>query len=269
MAQYSIQLMTIIEQATQYKNDLSIKEKIELGRQAFFKDIDYEIFNESYRKTFETHFIRNFYTSEIGFETEGLFKLKLETWLQINMPYFNKLFETELLEFDPLKNINVEITHEKTKDTSNQTTQNTTQNSQDTSSSENTSNSNTDSNTNSENHQLNIHSNTPDSRLQIISNSGVIEYASTLDENKNTDSGNTSTTSDIESNTISNSNSDIVGSLTGENVGNELENYITKKSGKEGTQSYQSLIEELRRTFLRIENQIFNEMKQELFMIIY
>jgi hypothetical protein len=65
----------------------------------------YPIFDTNYKAIFETHFIRNFYTREIGFETEGLFKFKLENWLSINMGYFNKMFESELLTFDPLINV--------------------------------------------------------------------------------------------------------------------------------------------------------------------
>jgi hypothetical protein len=53
---------------------------------------------------------------EIGFETEGLFKFNLETWMIINMPFFNKLFESESLTFDPLTNYKLDTTHNKKAD---------------------------------------------------------------------------------------------------------------------------------------------------------
>jgi len=102
MANYTMELREYIEQFSQYE-ELPVRNRIEQGRQHLF-DFEYPIFDESYRNVFETHFIRNFYMREIGFESEGLFKFQLETWLNINMPYYNKLFESELLKYDPLTN---------------------------------------------------------------------------------------------------------------------------------------------------------------------
>lgn len=115
MSRYTMQLRTLIEQASQNNDGLSSAERIEIGRKKLF-DFDYPIFDEAYRKVFETKFIRKFYMREIGFETEGLFKFQLETWLLINMPYFNKLYESELIEFNPLENSSVDVTHNKKTD---------------------------------------------------------------------------------------------------------------------------------------------------------
>src|SRR5690606_40563614 len=65
---------------------------------------------------FETYFIIHFYMREIGFETEGLFKFYLETWLLVHMPYYNQLFKSELIEYDPLSNSQVIVAHEQLKD---------------------------------------------------------------------------------------------------------------------------------------------------------
>ena len=54
----------------------------------------------------------HYYTREIGYETVGLWKLKLNQKLIEIMPYYNQLYESELLEFDPLKNVDVTHTHE-------------------------------------------------------------------------------------------------------------------------------------------------------------
>lgn len=80
------------------------RQVIESGRSKLF-DFEYPIFDVAYKNVFETNFIRNFYMRQIGFETFGLFKFQLETWLLINMPYWNKMFESELLEYDPLTNV--------------------------------------------------------------------------------------------------------------------------------------------------------------------
>jgi hypothetical protein len=71
MSSYTMQLREYIEQATQDIEEMSIKDRIEAGRPKLF-DFSYPIFDTNYKAIFETHFIRNFYTREIGFETEGL-----------------------------------------------------------------------------------------------------------------------------------------------------------------------------------------------------
>ena len=305
MSSYTIQLKTLIEQATQYDEGLSVKERIELGRQKLFSDIEYDIFDDAYRRTFETHFIRHFYTREIGFETEGLFKFKLETGLQINMPYFNKLFESELLEYDPLSNIDIHSDQDRTRESdgsntqrstqdttgSNTTESNTVENSEAqsnaSSNTESDSTQNTIAETESNQDNLRIHSDNPDSRLALTSSSGVIEYASELTENKTNDAGTTdssttshtdstttsqdNTSADATSNTITTGNTTqgVIGSVTGENTGNEQEQVKQLRKGKDGTVTYQQMVKELRQTFIRIEQDIFDEMNKELFMLLY
>lgn len=110
---YTSELRNYIEQQSDPSLSLSNKQLIEAGRTKLF-DFEYPIFDEAYKGVFETHFIRKFYMRQIGFETFGLFKFQLETWLIINMGYFNKLFESELMEFDPLLDIKTETTRSKT-----------------------------------------------------------------------------------------------------------------------------------------------------------
>lgn len=64
---------------------------------------DYPIFNEDYRETLNNKIISHFYMREIGFETAGLFVNRLRTKMNEIMPYYNKLYETELLKVDPFQ----------------------------------------------------------------------------------------------------------------------------------------------------------------------
>ena len=70
-------------------------------------DFDYPIFREEYRKTFEQHFLDNFLTDEIGLETVSLFKHRLKVKLNLIMPYYNKIFETQEMEQRILDNYDV------------------------------------------------------------------------------------------------------------------------------------------------------------------
>lgn len=67
----------------------------------------YPIFDESYRGVLNTKILEHYYTREIGFETVGLWKLKLHTKLNEIMPYYNKLYESANIEFDPLKDFDI------------------------------------------------------------------------------------------------------------------------------------------------------------------
>ena len=74
-------------------------------------NFSFPIFDEDYREVLETKILRHYYTREIGFETYGLWKLKLETKLNEIMPYYNKLYESELLKYDPLRDVDMMTQH--------------------------------------------------------------------------------------------------------------------------------------------------------------
>lgn len=249
MASYTMQLSDCLDLWT-VGDTYSVKDKIEKGRTKLF-DFDYPIFDPAYKNVFETHFIRNFYMREIGFETEGLFKFQLENWLIINMPYFNKLFESELKTFDPFLNFKMDVTQKKTVDRDQ--TQNTT--------TDGTNKSTSTGNATSDSFGRNLESNNPDSRLSITPNadgSGVIQYASGIDEaikkTTNDSTGEVNDTTKVTGNAVA--------------TVNEIEDYIESKTGKIGNDSYSKMLSEYRQTLLRIENQIFKEM-QQLFMLVY
>lgn len=65
---------------------------------------DYPIFDESYRSKLNNKILAHYRFREIGFETAGLFVDRLNTRMNEIMPYYNQLYESELLKFDPLIN---------------------------------------------------------------------------------------------------------------------------------------------------------------------
>lgn len=62
----------------------------------------YPIFQDAYREVLNQKIIDHFYFREIGFETVALFNNRLAARMNEVMPYFNKLYETQLLSIDPL-----------------------------------------------------------------------------------------------------------------------------------------------------------------------
>ena len=66
----------------------------------------FPIYSEDYRATLCKKILRHFYTREIGFETVGLWKLKLNMRMNEIMPYYNQMYSSTLLEYNPLTDYN-------------------------------------------------------------------------------------------------------------------------------------------------------------------
>lgn len=269
MAQYTMELREYIESFSPDDGSVVFDDIVETGRTKLF-DFDYPLYDSSYKQTFETNFIHNFYMREIGFETEGLFKLALRRWLNQNMPYWNQMYESESLSYNPLENSNRTSSHNLTKDKTENGTNDTTSNNT-INNTKNTSNNETNNSTVTENNfDRMLVSDNPDTRLEITASdgTGVIEYASSIEEN----TANNSTTNDGTKTGTNNesANATQTGSnnTTLNNTTDETENFSQSSSGKIGVQTYPEMIQKHRDIFLRIDKMIFKEMN-ELFMLIY
>lgn len=96
MAQYTLELREIVK------------------NKDIFKSINYELYNDDYKQTFEEKFIKRYYFREIGCETVGRFLIYLETVLNEIMPYYTRLYKTTTYKYDPLLNYDLieEVTRE-------------------------------------------------------------------------------------------------------------------------------------------------------------
>ena len=116
MSKYTTEVRFICENYAGYDDSVGyndVEHVIDSARSKIF-DFTYPIFSNSYKKTLETKILKHYYTREIGFETVGLWKLKLNMKMNEIMPYYNKLYESELLEFDPFNDVNKTVTHQGT-----------------------------------------------------------------------------------------------------------------------------------------------------------
>ena len=100
MASYTTQLRTIVQSYSLSQTGLKVDERIKIALPYIF-DFDFPIWADGQEK-FEADFIRHFYMREIGFETVGLFKLKLEEKLNLIMPYYVELYQTTQNNIDYL-----------------------------------------------------------------------------------------------------------------------------------------------------------------------
>lgn len=258
-------------------------------------DFSFPIFDENYRVVLEKKILKHFYTREICEETVGLWKLRLDTRLNEIMPYYNKLYQSELLEFNPLYTSN--LTRKRKTDLDSKRSEN--ENINDTSSSNRTTGNNvsvnisnnstvdssnttttigTDNGT-SNNTSTDLYSDTPQGSLSGIESNTYLTNA-----RKVTDSGTTTSNTSNNSNTTDKVESGETGSSTSVESGTDnanetyertrgnsdnllsTEDYLESVIGYDGTTGSELLLK-FRETFLNIDVMILNELEDLFFQL--
>lgn len=237
-------------------------------------DFDFPIFDESYRNVLETKILKHYYTREIGLETYGLWKLKLDTKLNEIMPFYNQLYKSALLEFNPL----YEIDYSKTgnRDSSG-TRDNTENNSESYDESIDYNESHEESTTNSNDGTLtkgttttttNYYSDTPQGTISNVIDGTYLTNA-TYNVAGNTGSDNTSNNGSVDSNGSSKSKNEKDGSRKGSKSSNsnltDTESYLESVRGKMSSKSYSALLIEYRETFINIDMMLIEELSDLFF----
>lgn len=293
MAKYTTEVRTICEFFANQNSpvpstSLTVNDTISSAIPSIF-NFNFPIFDESYRIPLETKILRHFYTREIGFETFGLWQLKLETKLNEIMPYYNQLYKSELLEFNPFYDVELGTTNNKNLTQNEKRTENAT----DTFESETNSKTNTettdtqnitDKTTGSENNscdknniEKNAYSDTPQTQITNVDNYTYLTNYRNV-SNNGTDTETKNNTLDYTRTNTNNINTDVTGNITtnSTNTNNideqkglqSTEDYIEKVSGKRGTASYSQMLQEFRQTFLNIDMEVIESL-DELFMQIW
>lgn len=274
-----VMLKNYIESFT-YFDDLPRNERIEVGRKELF-DFDYPFYDETKRTEFETRFIKHFYMREVGSEVIGLFKFRLEDYLNLNMPYWNKMFETEELNFPVFEDFDYTVTGNESKDVNSQTgtdsiREGTSKRGQNITDNENKK-SDTSANTNENNFHRNLYTDTPQSDLKIAANgngTGVISHASSIEEDNNLNKSDTTGTQTEVNTRNQKSDSDLTENekqgMNTDKKQQEKANQERAYKGKKGNTDYADLLKKYRSTMVRIERMIFDEINKEgLFLLVY
>ena len=205
-------------------------------------NFDFPIFDENYRQVLCRKILKHYYTREIAHETVGRWKLALNAKLNEIMPYYNQLYKSELLEFNPFYDVDLTRSREGS-GTSNRTSKNTETNS---GTSKNVSSGSGTSNTDT----LNRFSDTPQNSMdtQGIADSVPLTTVTKVNEDNITTNESTDTLT---------RNDNKTGSGT-ENI-NNTDKYIETVKGKQGTENYSSLLKKFRETFLNIDMMIIED----------
>lgn len=114
MSKYTTEVRFICEQMaglSESEGWNSVDEIIKNSYDKIFDVPSIPFFNADHRTLLLQKILLYYYTREIGFETVGLWKMKLNEKMRRIMPYYNQLYQSELLNYDPLKNVDNTHTH--------------------------------------------------------------------------------------------------------------------------------------------------------------
>lgn len=208
---------------------------------------------ESYRPVLCSKILKHYYLREIGAETVGIWKLWMNTRLEEIMPYYNQLYKSAQLEFDPLKDVDYSRIYTRDTTGSSEDSSKTTGNRTDNSSG------NVHTNVNSDGTSKDRYSDTPQGGLNGVESGSYLTNARIVD-----DAGSTVTESETTTGATSNfsDSSERNGSVTGE------ERYSENVTGKQGGKNYSEMLEDYRRTLLNIDMMVIDEFR-DLFMQIW
>lgn len=114
MSKYTTEVRYICEQAAGRTESGEYPDIDTIIEQAYPKIFDVDnipVYVQEHKPLLLKKILLHYYQREIGFETVGLWKYYINTKLKEIMPYYNQLYASELLEYDPLQNVNNTHTH--------------------------------------------------------------------------------------------------------------------------------------------------------------
>lgn len=114
MSKYTTEVRFICEEAAGLNASVGYNDVEQVVEAAYPKIFSSSLvfYDEETKTRLLPKILLHYYQREIGFETVGLWKLKLNQKLREILPYYNQLYESEALVYDPLKNVDNTHTHE-------------------------------------------------------------------------------------------------------------------------------------------------------------
>lgn len=196
-------------------------------------DFTFPIFDEAYRTPLERKILMHYYTREIGMETYGLWKMRLNVKLNEIMPYYNQLYQSEKIKFDPMHNTKLTTTNNTKRNTDEMEVKNGTTNRETT--------------TNGADYDL--YSATPQGGLQGVDSEEYLTEATKYVKGSGADE-------------------DVTEKINTDRNIDTTEDYVSEIVGKQSGESFSQLLQQFRDTFLNIDMMVIRDL-EELFMGVW
>lgn len=113
MSKYTTTLRNICETLAGFSEGQGFDNTINVINTAAPKlfNFPFPIWDENYKSVLEHKIISHYYFNEIGEETVGLWKMRLYSRLNEIMPYYNQLYNSTIIEFNPLIDTDYTVEH--------------------------------------------------------------------------------------------------------------------------------------------------------------
>lgn len=276
MSKYTTEVRFICEQKAGLEGSVGASDVDEVLSKSWNKVVtsNFGIFDEAYREKLVSKVLKHYYLREIGAETVGVWMLWMNTKFEEIMPYYNQLYESAKLKFEPF--YDVDYTRSSQRDvteTEHGSYENKGQTQSDGSSTDTGKTGNTRTGKTTEvggtsGTSKDLYSDTPQGAL-----TGVESETYLTNARKVTDSGNSQT--DVDE-TVTDAGTSEVKGVNSQTVNSSLNNTNAKSGekgdtfsedvrGKMGGGSYSKMLIEYRDTFINIDMLVVDEFKDLFF----
>lgn len=276
MSKYTTEVRFICEQKAGLEGSVGASDVDEVLSKSWNKVVtsNFAIFDEAYREKLVSKVLKHYYLREIGAETVGVWMLWMNTKFEEIMPYYNQLYESAKLKFEPF--YDVDYTRSSQRDVTeveHGSYENNGQTQSDGSSTDTGKTSNTRTGKTTEvgstgGTSKDLYSDTPQGAL-----TGVESETYLTNARKVTDSGNSNT--DVDE-TITDAGTSELKGVNSQTVNSTLNNTNAKSGekgdtfsedvrGKMGGGSYSKMLIEYRDTFINIDMLVIDEFKDLFF----
>lgn len=276
MSKYTTEVRFICESKSGLENSSGADNVDEVIEGAWNKIFTSKVtfFDESYRSVLCQKILKHYYLREICCETVGIWKLWMNERLETIMPYYNQLYESELIKFEPLNDVNLTRKHDRTVDGTEERngetsdTSNGTREVTGTNDTKETGTGKTTTSASSDETKRDLYSDTPQGAITGLENENYLTNARKITDGI-TSSGNenTDTTRNVDNdyteNETTNNTKNGTNKVTG--TSNTTEDYLETLVGKQGSGTYSKMLMEFRDTFLNIDMMVINEFKDLFF----
>lgn len=267
MSKYTTEVRFICEQYAGYDASSGYLELNRVLDKAVPKvfDFDFPLYDSSYKNVLCRKILKHYYTREICEETVGLWKLRLDARLNEIMPYYNQLYESALLKFNPLHDVDYTTEHKGKGESVGKGTSNSNGTDNTATTGGWTDTDHGESKNANKNTRWDVYSDTPQGSLQNVRNEEYLTNARKIIDDGTGSSAEVDSTSnrdyDMNVNGVSTQNSESTNNI------NSTDEYIRKVSGKMSGKSYSELLMEYRKTLLNIDTMIIEDLRDLFFLL--
>lgn len=263
MSRYTTEVRFICEQYAGFndsKDGSYVDTIIDASWNKIFDD-SWDTFKSEHKQVLCRSILRHYYTREIGMETVGIWKMKLNQTLVEIIPYYNRLYEIAENGLSLFDDTNLKVSGNKKDNYSEQT------NKGSSSESNRIDNLQTDSNgkssTDDSSTAYTLENDTPQGGLSGIDNMNYLSKATKMTDNSSSKNNAESSVKNTGNQTVT-----TTGKEDAEKGSENLNEYSEKRAGKNGGKSYAELIKDYKEQLKGIDLQIIDDLNS-CFMCVY